>query len=71
MSQDSGALGQYGGMGGGSDVGNRYSGNFDSPGGYGLQQGMDDRVSATRRHFCEALAYRNGTVWRLAIWNGR
>jgi hypothetical protein len=35
------------GGGGGSDITNRYSGSFDSPGGYGLQQGLDDRVSAS------------------------
>jgi hypothetical protein len=46
MSQDSSGIGQFVGMGGGSDIGNRYSGSFDSPGGYGLQQGLDDRVSA-------------------------
>lgn len=45
MSQDSTGMGQFVGMGGGSDIGNRYSGSFDSPGGYGLQQGLDDRVS--------------------------
>ena len=38
-------MGQFVGMGSGSEIGNRYSGNFDSPGGYGLQ-GLDDRVSA-------------------------
>jgi len=48
MPQDSGSIGQYGGMGGGSDIGNRFSGNFDSPGGYVLQQALDDRVSVGR-----------------------
>lgn len=45
MSQE--GMGQFGGMGGGggSDIGNRYSGNFDNTGGYGLQQGLDDRFN--------------------------
>lgn len=45
IGQDQG-MSPFVGLGGGSEINNRYSGsNFDSPGGYGLQQGLDDRVS--------------------------
>jgi len=43
MGQDQG-MSPFTGLGGANEINNRYSGSFDGPGGYSLQQGRDDRV---------------------------
>jgi hypothetical protein len=58
MGQDQAGINPYVGLGVSGELNNRYSGsNFDSPGGYGLQHGIDDRVCPPNDAFVHMLIF--------------